>query len=96
MLTWLKSWLSSDSPEPSAPSAPETKPAGIGTSDIGFAVGAGGGSIEDAARLQYALSYVVKPGETHQIGQAVGAMGGSVAAAAVLDELVKQRAKAEE
>ena len=76
-------YLASDAPETTA--VRETKP-GLSASDIGFAVGVGGGTIADAAQLQHVLSCIVSEGEEptpDQIGRVVGMLGGTVSEAAV-------------
>lgn len=92
MLKWLRSLLTTDSPQTAA-SAEDSKQ-GLNAGDIGFAVGAGGGTIVDAAQLQYVLSCVAPAGEEptpDQIGRAVGMLGGTVSGAAVLEALKKRR-----
>lgn len=92
MRNWLRSLLSNDSSENSTTTPAENEP-GLTASDIGFAVGVGGGTVADAAQLQYALSCVVPPGKTpteDQIGRAVGILGGNVSEAIVLEALKKR------
>jgi len=70
------------------------KPPVLSASDIGFAVGATGGSIVDAAKLQYVLSCVVPPGQKptpEQIGRAVGMLGGGLSEALIIQELLKNK-----
>jgi hypothetical protein len=67
---------------------------GLTASDIGFAVGASGGSIYDAAQLQYVLSCLVPPGEnptSEQIGQAVGMLRGGMQQALIIETLLKNK-----
>lgn len=63
-------------------------------SNIGFAVGATGGNVVDAAQLQYVLSCVVASGQrptSEQIGRAVGMLGGSLSEAIMIEELSKNK-----
>ena len=60
--------------------------------DIGLAVGMTGGSVADAAKVQYVLSRVVPPGQTptsDQISRIVGMLGGGVSEAVIIDSLLK-------
>jgi hypothetical protein len=88
-LKYLLNAIFGSSTEPSTPPQP-----GLTASDIGFAVGASGGTIYDAATLQYVLSCVVPPGEkptSDQIGQAVGMLGGGMSEALIIDTLLKNK-----
>ena len=70
------------------------KPPVLSASDIGFAVGAAGGNIVDAAKLQYVLSRILSPGQKptpEQIGRAVGMLGGGLSEALIIQELLKNK-----
>ena len=70
------------------------KPPVLSASDIGFAVGAAGGNIVDAAKLQYVLSRIIPPGQNptpEQIGRAVGMLGGGLSEALIIEELLKNK-----
>jgi hypothetical protein len=84
--------------------APPVRSAGIaggsvsdtapGAVDIGLAVGAAGGNIVDATKLQYVLSCIVPPGQKptpEQIGRAVGMLGGGLSEALIIEELLKNK-----
>lgn len=76
-----------------APGAAETPPV-PSAADIGFAVGAAGGNVVDAAQLQYVLSRIVPPGEKptkEHIGRAAGMLGGGLSEALILEELLKHK-----
>jgi hypothetical protein len=76
-----------------APGAADKLPV-LSASDIGFAVGAAGGNIVDAAKLQYVLSCIVPPGQkptSEQIGRAVGVLGGGLSEALTIEELLKNK-----
>jgi hypothetical protein len=60
-------------------------------SDIGFAVGMAGGSIADAAKIQYILSRVIPAGQSptsDQIGKIVGMLGGGITEAVIIDAIL--------
>ncbi len=62
--------------------------------DIGLAIGMTGGSVADAAKLQYVLSRVVPPGQaptSAQISRIVGMLGSGVSEAVIIDSLLKDK-----
>ena len=62
--------------------------------DIGFAIGAAGGNIAGAAKLQYILSRVVPPGQTptsDQIGKIAGMLGGGMHEAVIVDAILNKK-----
>ena len=76
-----------------APSGADKLPL-LSASDIGFAVGAAGGNIIDADKLQYVLSCIAPPGQKPtpgQIGRAVGMLGGGLSEALIIEELLKNK-----
>jgi hypothetical protein len=78
-------------------STPSTEPPGASSAyAIGFGVGLNGGSVADAARLQYVLSRIVPPGQqptSNQIATAVGMLNGGVAEAVVIHTLLRSNTK---
>jgi hypothetical protein len=63
-------------------------------SDIGFAIGAAGGNIADAAKVQYILSRVLKPGEQPSptlIAQIVAMMSGNTEESIIAGMLSQQK-----
>jgi len=76
-------------------SIPVPSPKGDPTSsayDIGLAIGMTGGSVADAAKVQYVLSRVVPRGQkptSDQISRIVGMLGGGVSEAVIIDTLLK-------
>ena len=66
---------------------------GLAAQDIGFAVGAAGGTVEDAAMLQYVLSRVVPPGQkptSDQVARIVGMLHGGFTEAVIINEILKE------
>jgi hypothetical protein len=63
-------------------------------SDIGYAIGAAGGNIADAAKFQFILSRVLPPGEKptpDQIGKIVGMLGGGMTEAVIIDAILNRK-----
>ena len=78
----------------SAPSADRKIDSNSYAYEIGLATGAMGGTVYDAAKLQYVLSRVVPAGQkpsAEQISRAIGMLGGGVPEAVIIDSLIKKR-----
>jgi hypothetical protein len=78
---------------PLEPTTPQSTEPPLTSSDIGYAIGAAGGGIADAAQLQYILSRVA-PGRrptADEIGKIVGMMGGSLPKAIIINALLNKK-----
>jgi hypothetical protein len=74
---------------------PEVEPPkGLTAQDIGLAIGVAGGTVADAAMLQYVLSRVVPPGEeptSDQVARIVGMLHGGFTEAVIIDAILKEK-----
>jgi hypothetical protein len=85
--------ISSSGPQPPQPACSEAGNAPLTAAEIGYAIGAAGGSVAQAAEFQYVLSRVApdRRPTADEIGRIVAVMGGSLPQAIIIDKLLNSK-----